>query len=112
MSNLKLKLKKIDPVKYALIVGLMMALMSFIMIGFVTLLGSVFGAASNEFGAFASIMGGGILALIFVPVLYFILGFIMGLIGTMVLNFILNKTGGLDLDFEKNGVDISRIGEE
>ncbi|WP_299133559.1 hypothetical protein [uncultured Tenacibaculum sp.] len=112
MSKLKLKLKKIDPVKYALITGILMALMGFIVIGITTLFSTLIGAGSGDMGAFATIMGGGLLALIFIPVLYFIFGFIFGLIGTMLLNFVLKKIGGLPIDFEKTGTDISMIGEE
>ncbi|CAL2107690.1 conserved hypothetical protein [Tenacibaculum sp. 190524A02b] len=114
MNTLKLTLKKIDPVKYAIIIGIVMALMSFIMLGFVTLFGGLLGAmgATNDLGPIASIVGGGIFALILFPIIYFIFGFIFGLIGTMLLNFILKKTGGLDIEFEKKGIDISKIGEE
>lgn len=117
MSNLKLKLTKIDPVKYAIITGALMALLSFIMLGIFMLFGALFGAigasAAGSFSPFAAVMGGGIVALIFGPIIYFIFGFIFGLIGTMLFNFVLRKTGGLIVDFEKIGEteSISKIGE-
>ncbi|SEB42142.1 hypothetical protein SAMN04489761_0610 [Tenacibaculum sp. MAR_2009_124] len=116
MNKLKLKLTKIDPVKYALITASLMALIAFVMIGVITLFGSIFGAlgagASSELGPLAMIMGGGIFALILFPIIYFVFGFIIGIIGTMIFNFVLKKAGGLDLEFEKTGVEISTIGQE
>ncbi|CAL2078565.1 hypothetical protein [Tenacibaculum sp. 190524A05c] len=112
MSNLKLKLKKIDPVKYALITGTALAGVTFVIFAFFTLIGSLFGAAMGEFGPFAAIAGSGIVMLIVGPILYFIFGFIFGLIGAFLLNFILSKTDGLIIDFEKIGEsdDLSMIG--
>lgn len=115
MSNLKLKLKKVDPVKYGIIIGATMALLMFIMMLivflFTSLIGLGLGAAGSGYGALG-VLGGGIVGVIFGPVLYFIFGFIFGWLGTIILNFILSKTGGLDIEFEKTGLDIQRIGEE
>lgn len=59
-----------------------------------------------------SMFGGGIMMLIFIPILYGIFGFIAGLIGTALLNFILSKTNGLDIEFDNNNVEVSQIEKE
>ena len=116
MNNLKLKLKKVDAVKYGIITGATMALLVFIMLAIVFLftsllgLGSALGAESGM--GLGAIFGGGIFMLFLAPIMYFIFGFIFGWIGAMLLNFILKKTDGLNLEFEKNDLDINRIGNE
>ena len=115
MNNniLKLKLKRIDPVKYALIASILTVLIMLIVFVPMMLLFSAIGlgAVSSEFGggagAFGALLGGGIF-IIFVPIFYGVLVFIITLISSSLLNFILKKTGGLDIDFEKVGLDITQ----
>ena len=69
------------------------------------------GAASSEYGSGAGVFGvllGGGVFIILVPIFYGVLVFIITLISSSLLNFILKKTGGLDIDFEKAGLDISQ----
>ncbi|WP_299621556.1 hypothetical protein [uncultured Tenacibaculum sp.] len=112
MSNLKLKLKKIDPVKAGIVYGAVLGLFGLVLAFFVFIFSSMIGAAGgmSPFGFF----GGGLLTLIFLPIMYFIAGFIGGLIITLLLNFILKKTDGLTIDFEKIGEseDITMIGKQ
>ncbi|MCH2032750.1 MAG: hypothetical protein MK202_04435 [Tenacibaculum sp.] len=112
MTNLKLKLKKIDPVKAGVIYGALAGLLGFIFAAFFTLLGSIFGAATGEMGAFGMMAGSGVLMMIFAPIFYFVIGFIVGILSTLLLNFILKKTDGLIIDFDKvsESEDISMIG--
>jgi small-conductance mechanosensitive channel len=113
MSTLRLKLKRVDPVKYAtisaLLTGLLMLIIFVPMMLLLSLIGA--GAATESFGAGAAIFGGGIFMIILIPIFYAVFVFIITLIMTSLLNFILKKTGGLDIDFEKAGLDINRIGE-
>jgi hypothetical protein len=113
MSTLRLKLKRVDPVKYATIAALLTALiMLIVFVPFMLLFSAIgAGAASESMGAGAAIFGGGIFLVILAPILYGVVTFIVTLIATSLLNFILKKTGGLDIDFEKAGLDINRIGE-
>lgn len=112
MTDLKLNLKRIDPVKYALIIGLLMAFMAFIMIAIAMLFGSFLGQLGEptelDTTGLGVILGGGIIMLFIAPAIYFIFGFIFGFIATSLLNFILKKTGGLPLNFEKTEVTISQ----
>lgn len=112
MSNIKMKLKKIDPVKSGVIVGAAMALLSFIMLAIMALFGGMIGGMTGGSDAMLSIIGGGLVALIFMPVFYFIIGFLSAWIGAMLLNFILKKTGGLKIEFEHSEESISLIGKE
>jgi hypothetical protein len=113
MSRIKLNLRKVDPVKYGLITGLLMALLSLIMIVPMMLIMSAAGAGSESLGAGAAIFGGGIIMIILLPILYGIFGFIIGLITTALMNFILKKTNGLDIEFETNSdFEISQLGKE
>jgi hypothetical protein len=112
MNNniLKLTLKKIDPVKYAIIATLTyLAIMLIIFVPFM-LLFSAIGATQDLGGGFA-ILGGGIFAIIFGLIFYGVIIFIVTLLAGYLLNFILKKTGGLPLEFEKSGMDISQIGQ-
>lgn len=108
-NTFTLKLKRIDPVKWGVIVGLVYALLSLIIIVPMFLIMSVAGATSGFDEAGLGMLGGGVIML-FAPILYGVLGFIFGLIGALILNFVLKKTKGLDMDFEKAGLDISQIG--
>jgi len=112
-SNIiKLKLKRIDPVKYATISAFITVLLMLIIFVPIMLLFSVAGLGASDFGSGAAIFGGGIIAIIFVPILYGVLVFIVTLIAAYIMNFALKKTGGLEVDFEKTGLDISFIGKE
>ncbi len=110
---LKLRLKRVDPVKYATVAAFLTALvMLIIFVPFMLLFSLVGAGAAGGFGEGAAIFGGGIFAIIFVPIIYGVLVFIVTLISTALLNFILKKTGGIDIDFEKAGLDISQIGQD
>ena len=115
MNNniLKLKLKRIDPVKYALIASILTVLIMLIVFVPLMLLFSAIGlgAASSEYGSGAGVFGvllGGGVFIILVPIFYGVLVFIITLISSSLLNFILKKTGGLEIDFEKAGLDVSQ----
>ncbi|MDG5490941.1 hypothetical protein [Psychroserpens sp. SPM9] len=111
--TLKLKLKRIDPVKYATISALLTALIVLILFVPFFLLFSLVGAGSaSGFGEGAAIFGGGVFIIILAPIIYGVVAFIVTLISTALLNFILKKTGGLDIDFEKTGLEISEIGKD
>ena len=111
MSTHTLKLKKVDPVKYAMIATLTYLAIMLIIIVPVMLIGSAVGASQDLAGGFA-MLGGGLFAVVFGLIFYGIVIFIVTLIAALVLNFILRKTGGLPMDFEKNGWDVSQIGQD
>ncbi len=108
--KIKLKLKKIDPVKAGVVYGLLLALMGLIIVVPMFLFMSAAGLSNTGNGL--AMFGGGIAMVIFVPILYGILGFIMGLIGTALMNFILSKTNGLNMEFDSDNLEISDIGKK
>ncbi len=110
MARIKLTLKRIDPVKAGIIYGILMALLSLIIILPLMLVYSATGLAANQPGM-GAMFGGGI-AMLFIPILYGIIGFIGGLIGTALLNFVLSKTKGLDIEFDGKDMEIAQIGED
>lgn len=108
-NRMTLRLMRIDPVKYATIAAIATALiMLVIFVPFMLLFSAV--GASQDFGAGAAIFGGGLFVIILAPIFYGIMVFIVTLITTAIINFILKKTGGLDIDFEKAGLGIQEIG--
>lgn len=111
MNKITLKLKRIDAVKWGTIVGAIYAILSLIIIIPIWLIGSLAGGASDLNSGLGIFFGGGIMML-FMPILYAIFGFVFGWIGASILNFVLKKTGGLDMDFENSGMDISLIGKQ
>ena len=110
MARIKLTLKRIDPVKAGVINGALLALFSLIIALPAILLFSVTGLTANQSGM-GAMFGGGI-AMLFIPILYGIVGFVGGLIGTALLNFVLSKTKGLDIEFDGKDMEIAQIGED
>ena len=113
MSTLRLKLKRIDPVKYSIIAAVLtVVIMIIVMLPFMLIMSLAgAGAGTESFGALGALFGGGIVVLFVMPIFYAVIVFIITLITTALLNFVLKKTGGLDLDFEKSGLEISQIGK-
>lgn len=56
------------------------------------------GEGSGALGALG--IGGGIAAIIFAPIIYGFLGFIVGLVGTLLANLALKLSGGLEVEME------------
>ena len=109
MARIKLTLKRIDPVKAGIIYGALTALLSLIVVLPLMLVFSAAGLSGEP--GMGAMFGGGIMML-FIPVIYGIVGFVAGLIGTALLNFILSKTKGLDVEFDGADMEISQIGED
>ncbi len=112
MAKLKLTLKRIDPVKAGVVYGALMALVSLIVVIPVLLFISASGLSSGSAAyRFGSALGTG-LAMLLLPILYGIIGFIFGLVSTALLNFVLSKTKGLDVEFDSKDMEIAQIGED
>ena len=103
-QTLKLRLKKVDPVKYAMVTTLVYLSILVIVYAPFILLFSLIGGAS-DLGAGAMVLGGGIFGIIMMLIIGGIMVFIITIIAALILNFILKKTGGIDIDFEKIGFD-------
>jgi hypothetical protein len=71
--------------------------------GIMMIVGMVGGSADAEnAGAFRAFgVGGGLAMIIIAPILYGLLGFIFGLIGTLLANLALKFSGGLELEVDE-----------
>src|SRR5690349_24642775 len=95
--------RRISPLSFAKISGLFYGIIGFIGAAFFSLFmmaGSAIGAsASGRSMPFIGAFGAG-LAIIILPVIYGLLGFVFGLIGAAVFNVIAGWTGGLELEVQ------------
>ncbi len=104
-------LKRIGPLSPAKITGILYAVLGLFMgfiISAVALFGALLGSAlSNSSEPFVGlIFGAG--AIIVMPILYGVMGFISGIITAGIYNFVVRFTGGLELEFEGEGTAAER----
>jgi hypothetical protein len=88
---MKIKLKKIEPLQAGYISGLLYGIISLVIV--------------VPFMFFEMLIGGktgiGIFMIIGIPLLYGFLGFLSGLIGAALYNFVAKKIGGLEMEIEE-----------
>jgi hypothetical protein len=93
---MKVTLKRIDPLTTAKLEALLMGIFGLI-IGFVY---GIFGAAFGAIGGSALIGAGiGIAAIILLPIMYAVIGFLAGLIGAALYNLVAGWIGGIKMEF-------------
>ncbi|PIE50455.1 MAG: hypothetical protein CSA38_03365 [Flavobacteriales bacterium] len=98
---MKLKLKKIDPIKYSLICSLIVGVVMFLTFALLSVFGGFMSSIiGDEIGKMGLIFGGSFFILIFVAFFYMVITFIFSLISIVIFNFVLSKTGGLEMEFE------------
>jgi len=92
-------IKRIGVLKLAIFQMAMMAafgvLAALVLLGVGSMLGSVGGQQAGMIGAV-----GGIAALIILPIMYGVIGFIAGAIGAALYNLIAGIVGGIEIDVE------------
>jgi len=93
----KLVFKKIGIVSLAKIYTVLMAIMGLIIGVFYVIIGA---AASATGQGTPGLAGLGILAIIITPIVYGIMGFLMGIIGGWLFNLITGWIGGIEMEFE------------
>ena len=94
------RIKRIAPLKTGIVLGVLHALLSLIIVPFLLLAGAGVAAAASRNGCtmpFAFLFGAGAL---FLPVLYGIMGFIVGVIAAAVYNLVAKMTGGIEVTVE------------
>jgi hypothetical protein len=85
----------------ACVMGLFGLLFGLCFLLFGTLFGSMMGSMSNSAGAGAGLgMIGGIGMMIFLPIMYGVMGFVAGAIGAAVYNLVAGWVGGIELEVE------------
>ncbi|MFT3790006.1 MAG: hypothetical protein QM741_02810 [Rudaea sp.] len=90
-------IKRINVLKLAIFQGALMAAFGLLAGLFFLLFGSMFAGFGGHSGAG---LIGGIGALIFLPILYAIFGFIAGAIGAFVYNLVAGVVGGIEIEVE------------
>ena len=91
-------IKRIDPMQAAKLAGTLYALLGLVIGALFALLGGVFG--SLGVGSLIPGAAFGLGAIIILPILYGICGFIFTLIGAALYNFVAKLVGGLQLEVE------------
>jgi hypothetical protein len=87
------------------VLGIVYALLGFIVGGFVALV-SMFGGAVNmaQNGNNAvPFAGAGVMAIVMLPIIYGILGFLGGIISAAIYNVVAGMVGGLEFELERAG---------
>jgi hypothetical protein len=87
-------LKRIDPVSCGMLMGVVLAVVGLFAGGLFFLL-SLFGLL-QEGGAFAMLFGLG--AIVVMPILYGVFGFLQGLIGAFIYNLAAGAMGGIKIE--------------
>lgn len=94
---MKKRLKRIDPLKAGIVLGILYALLSLILVPIFLLVG--FFGARNAGGNGVAILGSAAMV-IFLPVFYSVAGFLGGVIGAFFYNLVAGWTGGLEFEVE------------
>ena len=95
------EIKKLDVLSVALIVGALYAIMGFFMGLIFALIGGAFMASAASAGlpgAFGLFFG--LAAIVFLPILYGVLGFIFGALTAFFYNILAPRIGGIKIELE------------
>ncbi|SFT70356.1 hypothetical protein SAMN04489724_1696 [Algoriphagus locisalis] len=95
------KIEKIGVASAAKIYGLTLGILGFVLGIFYALFLSAFSGLIDDF-PIAGAGGIGIIMVIVFPIMYGIIGFIVGALGAVVYNFVASKTGGLEIQLSKD----------
>lgn len=92
--------KRIGPLSIAKVAGLLYGILGFVVGCFVALFSLVGGAVSEELGGAAIGAVFGVGAVIFLPILYGVLGFVTALVGAALYNAAAGWIGGIEVQVE------------
>lgn len=104
-----MRIKSIDPVSAGKVYGLLGAIFGLLIGGLIALISlALAGAASSGAsgssnaagGIFAIFAAAGAFAIVIYPVIYAVMGFIMGLLGALFYNLVAKVAGGIELTVE------------
>ncbi len=103
---MKRKLKRIAPVKFGLVAGLVYALLSLVIVPFVLIFVGISAFAetmahSDEAGpSWAGGCLGAVIAMVLAPIIYGVLGCLMGMLVAWLYNVVAGWIGGIEFDVE------------
>jgi hypothetical protein len=94
------RLKRIAPLQLGLMLGVTYALLAIVIIPIILLFGAIASAVSSTHGgqALPGILGMGVFFIVFLPVLYGVMGFIGGVIGALIYNLVAKWIGGIEVE--------------
>ena len=95
------KIEKIGVSSAAKIYGLTLGILGFVIGIFYALFLSAFSGLLDDL-PISGAGGLGIIMVIVFPIMYGIMGFIIGALGSVVYNFVASKTGGLEIQLSKD----------
>jgi hypothetical protein len=105
---MNLKLKRIAPVQAGKMIGALYALFSLIFVPFILLFMTIGSMAARSQGgnvpALPFMFGMGVGFVVFIPVIYGVLGFIFGALAALIYNLLAKPLGGFALEFESDQV--------
>ncbi|HVZ64337.1 MAG TPA: hypothetical protein VG936_07185 [Lacunisphaera sp.] len=98
----KRRIKKFAPLQLGLMLGVTYALISLVIIPFMLVFFLIGGLAAKANGASQApfMFGFGAIFIIFIPVLYGVMGFIGGVIGAFIYNLVAKWIGGVEVEVE------------
>jgi uncharacterized membrane protein YGL010W len=95
------KLKRIGPVKFGLILGIIYGLISLIMVPFFLLAIVISAFAPHTDAAQQGIgIGVGIAMCVFLPIFYAVIGGLFGMLAAVIYNLVAGWTGGIEFEVE------------
>lgn len=94
------RIKRFAPLQLGLMLGVTYALISILFIPFFLLFGIIAGAAAKAGGGspVPAIFGLGAVFVVFIPILYGIMGFIGGIIAAFIYNLVAKWIGGIEVE--------------
>ncbi|HTL67268.1 MAG TPA: hypothetical protein VL200_06380 [Lacunisphaera sp.] len=98
----KRRIKKFNPLQLGLMLGATYALISLVIVPFFLLFFFIGGVAAKAHGAPQApfMFGFGAIFIVFLPVLYGVMGFIGGVIGAFIYNLVAKWIGGVEVEVE------------
>ena len=100
--EMKRTLKSIEPLQFGKILAAIYGLMSLIFVPFFVIFAIIGGFAPNAAGSPPPLVLAGICIAMAIgmPILYAVMGFIIGLIGALLYNVIAKRIGGIQVEVE------------
>jgi len=99
---MKQRIKRIAPVQLGKMLAVIYALLSLIFVPFILMFGAIASTMPKTPGAppFPAMLGLGMGFMIFMPVIYAIMGFIGGALGALIYNLVAKWLGGIEVEME------------
>jgi len=99
---MKQRIKRIAPVQLGKMLAVIYALLSLIFVPFILMFGAIASTMHKTPGAppFPAMLGLGMGFMIFMPVIYAIMGFIGGALGALIYNLVAKWLGGIEVEME------------